>query len=95
MDSIYSYLIGLISQEDAHRILTLLKKLGFNLYHDALGENNKQNLWEGLNEFREHLGGILTITILEKLGKGKEIHDVDFELMKASVDELKKMNEQL
>ncbi len=93
LDSIYSHLIGLICKEDAIRVLVLLKKLGFHLYHDALGENDKQNLWEGLNEFREHLGGILTITILEKLGKGKEIHEVDFELMKASVDELKKLNE--
>lgn len=89
LDSIYSKLVGLISQEDVNRILILLKNLGFTLYHEKLGENDKLNLWEGLNEFREHLGGQLTITILEKLGKGREIHEVDFELMKQSVDELK------
>lgn len=89
LDSIYSKLVGLISQEDVNRILTLLKNLGFTLYHEKLGENDKLNLWEGLNEFREHLGGRLTITILEKLGKGREIHEVDFELMKQAVDELK------
>ncbi|MFN3848366.1 MAG: 3-dehydroquinate synthase [Spirosomataceae bacterium] len=89
LDSIYSKLVGLISQEDVNRILSLLKNLGFTLYHEKLGENDKLNLWEGLNEFREHLGGRLTITILEKLGKGREIHEVDFELMKQAVDELK------
>jgi len=89
LDSIYSKLVGLISQEDVNRILALLKNLGFTLYHEKLGENDKLNLWEGLNEFREHLGGRLTITILEKLGKGREIHKVDFELMKQAVDELK------
>jgi 3-dehydroquinate synthase len=90
LDSIYSQLLGLISQEEVNRIITLLKSLGFTLYHEKLGENNKLNLWDGLNEFREHLGGQLTITILEKLGKGREIHEVDFELMKQAVDELKK-----
>lgn len=89
LDSIYSKLVGLISQEDVNRILALLKNLGFTLYHEKLGENDKLNLWEGLNEFREHLGGRLTITILEKLGKGREIHEVDFKLMKQAVDELK------
>jgi 3-dehydroquinate synthase len=89
LDCIYSKLLGLISQEDVDRIIALMKKLGFVLYHESLGTNNKLNLWEGLNEFREHLGGQLTITILEKLGKGKEIHEVDFELMKQAVDQLK------
>lgn len=89
LDSIYSQLLGLISQEEVNRIITLLKNLGFTLYHEKLGENDKLNLWDGLNEFREHLGGQLTITILEKLGKGREIHEVDFELMKQAVDELK------
>ena len=89
LDSIYSQLLGLISQEEVNRIITLLKNLGFTLYHEKLGENDKLNLWDGLNEFREHLGGQLTIPILEKLGKGREIHEVDFELMKQAVDELK------
>jgi 3-dehydroquinate synthase len=90
LDSIYSQLLGLISQKEVNRILALLQKLGFTLYHPSLGENDKRNLWEGLNEFREHLGGQLTITILEKLGKGKEIHEVNFELMKQAVDQLEK-----
>lgn len=93
LDSVYSKILGLISQEEADRILILLKKLGFTLHHPALGENDKLNLWEGLNEFREHLGGELTITILERLGKGKEIHEIDFEAMKQAVDELAKLNE--
>lgn len=89
LDSVYSKLLGLISEEDTTRILKLLKTLGFTLYHESLAENDKLNLWEGLNEFREHLGGRLTITILEKLGQGKEIHEVDFNLMKLAVDQLK------
>ncbi|HEY1053973.1 MAG TPA: 3-dehydroquinate synthase, partial [Emticicia sp.] len=89
LDSIYSQLLGLISEEDTNRIINVLKTLGFTLYHESLAENDKLNLWQGLNEFREHLGGRLTITVLEKLGKGKEVHEIDFELMKLAVDRLK------
>ena len=31
----------------------------------------------GLEEFREHLGGKLTIMLLESLGKGFEVHEMD------------------
>ena len=34
-------------------------------------------LLEGLDEFREHLGGRLTITLLRNLGEGIEVHEMD------------------
>lgn len=91
LDSVYSHLKGLITLEELERILSLLKKLGFQLYNPALSENDKINVWKGLNEFREHLGGILTITILEGIGKGLEVNEMDFELVKQSVDWLEKL----
>ncbi len=32
---------------------------------------------EGLREFREHLGGELTITLLREIGRGEEVHVMD------------------
>ena len=89
LDSVYSYLKNNLSKDELERILTTLEKLGFKIYHEALAENDKINLWKGLNEFREHLGGQLTITILQTLGKGIEVHEIDFELVKEAVDILK------
>jgi 3-dehydroquinate synthase len=89
LDSVYSFLKGNISKEELERILKTFETLGFQLYHEALAENDKINLWKGLNEFREHLGGQLTITILQALGKGVEVHEIDFELVKKAVDILK------
>ena len=86
LDCVYSHLKGYISEEELFRIIKLFKTLGFEIYHPALADNDKINLWKGLNEFREHLGGELTITLLETLGKGVEVHEIDFELMKKSVD---------
>ena len=89
LDSVYSHLKGQITADELARIITLLKTLGFEIYHPALAENDKINLWKGLQEFQEHLGGELTITLLSALGKGVEVHEIDFELMKQSVDILK------
>ena len=89
LDSVYSHLKGQITARELARIISLLKTVGFEIYHPALAENDKINLWKGLQEFQEHLGGELTITLLEALGRGVEVHEIDFELMKQSVDILK------
>ncbi|RYD88537.1 MAG: 3-dehydroquinate synthase, partial [Sphingobacteriales bacterium] len=36
----------------------------------------------GLDEFREHLGGQLTIMLLSAVGEGVEVHEIDTELLK-------------
>jgi 3-dehydroquinate synthase len=89
LDSVYSFLKNNLTKEELERILRTLETLGFKIYHEALAENDKINLWKGLNEFREHLGGQLTITILQTLGKGIEVHEIDFELVKQAVDILR------
>ena len=33
--------------------------------------------WTGLREFREHLGGELTVTLLAGIGRGVEVHEID------------------
>ncbi|MCY7352554.1 MAG: 3-dehydroquinate synthase [Cytophagaceae bacterium] len=91
LDTVYSHLAGLIGEEDVQRVLNVFQRVGFELYHPALAENDKRNLWNGLNEFREHLGGQLTITVLEALGKGLEVHEIDFDRVKASVDYLEQL----
>ncbi len=92
LDSTYSYLKGYISENDLERILLVFNNLGLKIYHIALAENDKINLWKGLNEFREHLGGQLTITILDQLGKGVEVHEIDFDTIKMAVDYLANYN---
>jgi 3-dehydroquinate synthase len=71
LDVIYSRRMGFIDAVSAERILTLLEKLGFEifanelLHEDSLGE---LVVLKGLEEFREHLGGQLTITLLQASG---------------------------
>ena len=43
----------------------------------------------GLEEFREHLGGGLTITLLRELGQGFEVHEMNLPLVIESIYELR------
>ncbi len=82
LDSTYSYLMGWLTEQDLRRIIALMRILGFDLFAEELvGEK----IIEGLKEFQEHLGGQLTIMLLEQLGKGKEVHEMDHDLIRKSI----------
>jgi 3-dehydroquinate synthase len=80
LDSRYSALIGLLAADEELRICALLEKLGFRLWHPALelaDADGTLKVLAGLREFREHLGGELTITLLAGIGRGEEVHAMD------------------
>ncbi|NJY61954.1 3-dehydroquinate synthase [Salinimicrobium sp. CDJ15-81-2] len=87
LDCVYSWKIGLIKKSTCDEVLHLLWNLGFRLYTPELFrfEGKKYEVLEGLQEFREHLGGDLTIMLLEEIGMGKEVHQIDHEKMKESI----------
>lgn len=88
LDSAYSYLQGRISESDFNRIIQLMHTLGFELFAPEL---HGEALIQGLREFQEHLGGQLTIMLLEKLGKGVEVHEMDQDLIFKSVEILRRL----
>jgi 3-dehydroquinate synthase len=60
-----------------------MARLGFDLIHPQMMiEDGNSPIIAGLNEFREHLGGQLTIMLLQTIGKGEEVHELDIELLK-------------
>ena len=82
LDSTYSYLTGLLDEPSWMRILTTLESLGFDLYVPELSSyltqpDHPRSLFKGLHEFREHLGGELTIMLLKSIGQGIEVHQVN------------------
>jgi 3-dehydroquinate synthase len=85
LDTAYSYLSGRINETDARNIIDLLQTLGFAITHPLMEINDDHSpVLQGLNEFREHLGGRLTIMLLQSIGKGVEVHELDTELLKKS-----------
>lgn len=94
LDSTYSYLVGLLDCSQWQRILSTLSALGFTLYVPELVEKLSQLehpncLFRGLTEFREHLGGELTLMLLQRIGKGIEVHEVDLFLYRQAISLLR------
>ena len=57
-----------------------VSRLEHLLHADADG---KLVVIEGLEEFREHLGGRLTITLLHNIGDGFEVNEMNLPMMDA------------
>lgn len=80
LDTRYSVLAGLLEPGQDERVAFLLEHLGFKLWHTALDqttEDGQLEVLKGLKDFQEHLGGELTITLLDSIGKGVEVHSME------------------
>jgi 3-dehydroquinate synthase len=92
LDSIYSRKKGLLGEAEADRIIKVLEGLGLKTYHPALDWTDRmgvRRVLAGLDEFREHLGGELTVLLLKDLGQGTDVHEFDLDLLNECVEELR------
>ena len=83
VDTIYSSLAHNLSAQDAEKVIDCLEQLGLLMDHSVLA--NTKELFEGLEEFRQHLGGRLTVTMLDGIGKPINVHSIDHRLMKDAI----------
>jgi 3-dehydroquinate synthase len=87
LDARYAEQHGLFPTSELERLRALLVKLGLPLVHPALSERRGQKLavLAGLEDFREHLGGALSVTLLERIGRGREVADIDASGVEAAI----------
>ena len=70
----------------------MLEGLGLPLWSEFLelkDPNGKREVFIGLEEFREHLGGQLTILLLREPGLGVEVHQMDETILEECLVEMK------
>jgi len=92
IDLIYARRTGLLPEAAAERILGVIRGLGFELFapvREIRSSSGRQDMLDGLEEFREHLGGRLTIPMIRAPGDRLEVHEMDGAVVKASFDELR------
>jgi len=88
IDTFYASMALGLDPDDAARVLACLSRLGFTLNHPQLGDFRQ--LLAGLEEFRQHLGGRLTLTMLQGIGRPVDIHEVNRKLMRRAVRQVRK-----
>ena len=86
LDVTYSHLQGWLNAGDVRRVCDVLTGVGFVLFDPAL---ESPEVFQGLREFREHLGGELTIQMLRRIGEGFNVHEIDERVMARAVAQLK------
>lgn len=88
LDTLYSHLRLGLKREVADQTLDILRQLRLPIYDSALSEDV---VFDGLEEFRQHLGGELTITLISKLGEPKHVHEIDHVAMREAIATLKEL----
>ncbi len=89
LDCTYAFLKGYMSEQILKSILNVFLNLHLAIFSSFLlktiinGEDPA--VFNGLEEFREHLGGQLTILLIQKPGESFEVHQIDRKIMKEAI----------
>lgn len=84
IDVLYSSLVHGLPADDAERVLDCLDQLSLLIDHPALRQIDE--LFGGLEEFRQHLGGRLTVTMLTAVGHPVNVHEIDRPRMREAIE---------
>jgi len=79
-DSYYAMRRGLLGRDDLERIIDGLVACGLPIWDERLGARAADGtlaILDGLDQFREHLGGRLTVTLPDGIGGKTEVHQMD------------------
>ncbi|MGY3439660.1 MULTISPECIES: 3-dehydroquinate synthase [unclassified Marinovum] len=96
LDARYSVLVGKLPQGCEDRIVALLRALDLPIWHpmlDARDASGGLEVLAGLDHFRAHLGGELTITLLSAIGTGYDVHEMEYDRVEQAISWLKGLAE--
>jgi len=94
LDLCYAALAGLISEADAERVIHSMGRVGLPLWHDVLDLRNPDGdpvVFDGIEEFREHLGGELHVTLPKPLGRRMEVTSLDRGLLEQALQRVRRI----
>ena len=94
LDTLYAARSGMLAAATADRVLAVLRVLKLAHYHPALDQRDaggRRLVLDGLDEFREHLGGELTVLMPRDIGRCEDIHHFNDEILGRCIDELREM----
>lgn len=88
LDTVYSHLVLGLDGGDAMQAVRALLELGLPVYDPML---ETDAVFDGLEEFRQHLGGRLTLTMIKSVGQSHSVHEVDRVAMLRAIGMLRDM----
>ena len=93
LDCVYSSIVHGLPRDEMMSVCKCMSDLGMSLWDETLDDADV--VMEGLEELRQHLGGRLTVTMLEDVGRPIDVHEIDDEAMMTAIARLKTIATQL
>jgi 3-dehydroquinate synthase len=93
LDLIYAALAGHLAEADAEALVGCLQTCGFRLWDETLdlaGPDGRRAVLGGLEQFREHLGGRLTLAMPDGLGRSRDVDGLDEALLERALARLRR-----
>jgi len=93
LDCFCAMRLGLLSPEQLEQILAVMDAAGLPTWSELLAQRSADDeleLLAGLEEFREHLGGTLTVTLPDGIGAKREVHHISPDAVAEGVEYLRK-----
>ncbi|MEY4509885.1 MAG: hypothetical protein RLZZ450_2007 [Pseudomonadota bacterium] len=88
LDTRYALRTKLLDAASALRVQQVIRAVGLPTWHpalDLLDASGVPQVLRGLDDFREHLGGTLSVTMLREVGFGTEVHEIDSAVMREAI----------
>ena len=95
VDLLYAARLGFIPKAEAHKIITSLSDCGLPTWHDTCSQKAPDNellIYHGIEEFREHLGGNLCITLPKPVGDKTEVNCLDKSILETCINQLREFS---
>ena len=89
IDAALAVELGRATPDFQRRVLSVLHNFGFKLDHAQLDDPG--TLFVGIEQFRTHLGGALTLTLVAEPGVPFDIHDADLALIAGAIERHRSM----
>lgn len=83
IDTLYSSLVHGLDPAVVRQVATCLDQLGIPRSHPGLSKTDE--LLGGLEEFRQHLGGQLTVAMLEAPGMAIDVHEINPDALREAI----------
>ena len=96
LDAAYAVRLGHLAEKDFRALVRGLLQVGLPVWYPELARRisgHQLAIFQGLEDFREHLGGELALTLPHGVGQRLEIHEVDMPLLGECLAALKQANE--
>ncbi len=90
LDIAYSVAMGWMPATDGQRVIDLLVRLGLPVSSPILGlrRGPRYAVLSGLEHFRQHLGGELTVLMLKEIGQGFDVHEISSDIMASCISSI-------